>query len=83
MKALLVRVMILSVLLGVYSALRPAEVDGQWGTVCQTCTGGYGGYADCRSTSNEGWLLCQPATEDPGDPMRSFCYLSFYCPSSW
>lgn len=82
MRALLVRVVILFVLLGAYNALRPAEVDGQWGIqcqTCQTCRGGYGGYADCRPTSNEGWVLCQEATQDPSDPMRGYCNLAFYC----
>ena len=83
MKALLVRVVILSVLLSAYGALQPAKVDGQWGIQCWTCRGGYGGYADCRPTSNEGWVLCQEVTQDPGDPMQSYCNLAFYCDGIW
>lgn len=83
MRALLVRFVILSVFLGVYGALQPAEVGGQWWGQCQTCRGGYGGYADCRPTSNEGWVFCQEVTEDPGDPMRSYCNLAHYCEGIW
>lgn len=82
MRPLLVRVVILAVLLGTWSALRPAEVEGQWFT-CWTCRGGWGGYADCRPTWNEGWAFCQEATEDPRDPMRSHCMLAYYCDGLW
>ena len=81
MRALLVRFVILSVLLGIYGTLQPTEVDGQG--YCLTCRGGYGGWADCRPTSNDGWFYCQEATQDPGDPSRSFCILGGYCSGNW
>lgn len=79
MRALLVRVVLLTVLLGVYSALRPAEIEGQWG-ICQTCDS-IGGWAQCFPTSrNEGWNYCEAVTQDANDPRRSFCILGWYCP---
>lgn len=79
MRPLLVRVVILAVLLGTWSALRPAEVEGQWRLRCWTCVA-IGGWADCWPTSPpEGWWDCEARTQDRSDWRRSYCALGAYC----
>ena len=79
MRPLLVRVVILAVLLGTWSALRPAEVEGQWWWTCWTCRAA-GGWAYCSPTSPpEGWDACEARTQDPYDWRRSYCAFGTHC----
>lgn len=77
MRAIVPRILVLLVLFGIYGALQPAEVEGQWPNRCWYCVS-LGGFAWCETTHNEGWNWCEAVWPDT-DGSHSYCNLGRWC----